>query len=349
MWQGGRSVCLFKWKLSFFERKLLRYWRSKTYSFESRKVESHPSSPWFNATLYYRLTGKRKKKEKQEKATFAGTFLSAILGDIQQCRSVMCYCSLIFFFVYFLHPVAQTRRRVSQSLCLLFNKLGYLEVAELKIFIRTDDDGQDWKRVHQRDSSWWSAWRQSAEEGQLLKMELPGTRRKEDHSEGGQAWVGVTEEDVRDKVRRRRVIPKGSCWKKKKEISGHSFLEINISSRSCSSCLQFLIFEKQVSISSSLMAGSYLSNMSWSDCGGCGGYGLELCFVAVVVKGKFWAIASWSYSSWELLITLIILYYIIRTDYIQNRVIATCILLFLGRPCCSISNKTILAAFLLVQ
>lgn len=24
MWQGGRSVCLFKWKLSFFERKLLR-------------------------------------------------------------------------------------------------------------------------------------------------------------------------------------------------------------------------------------------------------------------------------------------------------------------------------------
>lgn len=51
--------------------------------------------------------------------------------------------------------------------------------------------------------------RQSAEEGQLLKMELPGTRRKEDHSEGGHAWVGVAEEDVRDKVR--QVIPKGSC------------------------------------------------------------------------------------------------------------------------------------------
>lgn len=55
-----------------------------------------------------------------------------------------------------------------------------MEVAELKIFIRTDDDGQDWKRVHQRDSSWSSAWSQSAEEGQLLKMELPGTRRKEE-------------------------------------------------------------------------------------------------------------------------------------------------------------------------
>lgn len=288
---------------------------------------------------------KKSRKKQHSLGLFSLQFWVISSNADQSCVTAVLYS----FIVYFLHPVAQTRRRVSQSLWLLFNKLGYLEVAELKIFIRTDDDGQDWKRVHQRDSSWWSAWRQSAEEGQLLKMELPGTRRKEDHSEGGQAWVGVTEEDVRDKVRRRRVIPKGSCWKKKKEISGHSFLEINISSRSCSSCLQFLIFKKQVSISSSLMAGSYLSNMSWSDCGGCGGYGLELGFVAVVVKGKFWAIVSWSYSSWELLITLIILYYIIRTDYIQNRVIATGILLFLGRPCCSISNRTILAAFLLVQ
>lgn len=172
--------------------------------------------------------------------------------------------SYIFFVVYYLHPVAQTRRRVSQSLCLLFNKLG-------NIF-----GGSRAEDFHQ-DRWWWTRLEKSASERQLMVISLEtkcrgGTaaedgaaRHEEKRREGGHAWVGVTEEDVRDKVRRRRVIPKGSCWKKKKEISGHSFHEINISSRSCSSCLQFLIFKKQVSISSSLMAGSYLSNMSWSD------------------------------------------------------------------------------------
>lgn len=63
----------------------------------------------------------------------------------------------------------------------------------------------------------------SASERQLMVISLEtkcrgGTaaedgaaRHEEKRREGGHAWVGVTEEDVRDKVRRRRVIPKGSC------------------------------------------------------------------------------------------------------------------------------------------